>query len=120
MIDRLGEIGPGAAAAIPVLNSLLQDDDENIREAAKETLKKVQGSRQDADSGLRNSSLETIFQQLTEAGPSTKSSQARLWNEFRGMESAAIPFLARKLKKQTGTHDFSSPWPVLLQNQTRL
>jgi len=38
----LGEIGPDAKAAVPVLSKALRDGDEGVREAAADALEKIQ------------------------------------------------------------------------------
>ncbi|MDA1274034.1 MAG: HEAT repeat domain-containing protein [Verrucomicrobia bacterium] len=45
MIEQLGEIGPKAAEAIPVLSAFLQDNDERIRTAAGDALDRITDSR---------------------------------------------------------------------------
>jgi HEAT repeat protein len=43
LIRALGEVGPAAQAAVPLLRPLLQDKDRNIKEAAEESLRKIEG-----------------------------------------------------------------------------
>jgi HEAT repeat protein len=41
-INRMAVIGPGAQSAIPVLIKMLKGEDEDLREAARDALKKIQ------------------------------------------------------------------------------
>ena len=39
----LGEIGPDAKESLPALSLLLQDQDQSVRDAAKEAIKRIEG-----------------------------------------------------------------------------
>jgi len=41
--EALGEVGPAAAAAVPLLRAALQDEEPEVRKAAKHALKKIEG-----------------------------------------------------------------------------
>ena len=44
----LGEFGPPARSALPVISNFVNDPDSRIREAAKEAIKKVTGTATDS------------------------------------------------------------------------
>jgi HEAT repeat protein/WD40 repeat protein len=91
-IHALGQIGPDARAAIPVLKDFLKSKQPGLRRAAAEALSKIGGS---VDEGV-----QSLIADLRSDDASTREDAARSLGEIGPAARAAVPELMALLEDQ--------------------